>query len=229
MAKRKRSLAQHGVKRPLDRTDIVSMLVDAHTVSFSKSVNMKALKNVGLIPFTRAPIYREHIARTRDTPRAPGAVLDASKIQFHIDNGELANASAELCKQLGGNKFGTSNMWRYLANGSAGIAIAKAFNFHQEQEKAGQREAAERALMRKEDVQKAVRTAEVAVQKAAKKKAAAASRAKAKTDAAAKRKADKEAVAKKKAADQSAAAKKKPLITTLEVAHSFQTEHGEAD
>ena len=208
MSRRKGWLKKNGMERPLDRSDMVPMLIESHKVSFSKTVNNKALHNVGLMPFTRAPIYREHIARTEGTERPPQRVLNASKIKFHVDAGDLENASEELCKQLGGNKYGTSNMWRYLANGPEGIALGKAFKYHLDQKRQEKAEGAERVLMRKEDaLVKAVTKAEEAAKKL---EAKAAREAEKKED----KKAKDEAAAKKKMeADEKR--KKLPLAKQL--------------
>ena len=39
-----------------------------------------------------------------------------------------------------GNKFGTSNMWRYTATSAEGLAIAKAAKFHIDKRKREERE-----------------------------------------------------------------------------------------
>ena len=97
-------------------------------------------------------------------------------------------------------------MWRFLANGPSGIAIAKALKHHMDTKRDGKRAAAERALMKKED----------ALVKSIAKAAAAAARAAQKKDKE-DQKAALAAEAAKKAEEEAKALQKQPLIAQIKV------------
>ena len=61
-------LARAGYTRPLDNTDVPSILYDAWESSLgSNAVNQKSLENVGLgIKFNRAPMWREDVSQAFD-------------------------------------------------------------------------------------------------------------------------------------------------------------------
>ena len=52
---------------------------------------------------------------------------------------------------LMGNKWGTSNMWRYTATSPEGLALQKALKYHHQKALDAKLEAAQRSLMAKED------------------------------------------------------------------------------
>ena len=162
------------------------------------------MSNVGLKPFSRKPLFREHIMATKDMPRKLTRMLDPTKIRFYVDSGQLENASQELLKQLAGKKFGSGNYWRYLANGPEGLAIAKAYRNLQSMKLIEKAEAAERKLMKSEDAFS--KAYSVALAKAAK--------AQEKEEAKALKAAQKAAKEKKKREDQ----RKRPLVQRVQAA-----------
>jgi hypothetical protein len=126
---RKRQLSQHGMNRPLDRTDIPKMLEKAIPNSMGKNVNNAALKNIGLMPFNRAKLEDARVKKTRgeEPNEACKPHLSVNDIKYHVDAGQLEEASAKLLEQLGGKKFGSGKFWRYCSTkptGTCGVASA---------------------------------------------------------------------------------------------------------
>jgi hypothetical protein len=135
LAGRKLALGRFGLaKRPIDRTDIPEMFNKAVGPAFSHAANQRALDNVGLVPFSRAPLYRDHIMKTKDQPLAEACKLhlDGERIKFFVDAGKLEEASVELMTMLGGNKFSSGKMWKYAGTSDCGIAIRRAYAKHKE-------------------------------------------------------------------------------------------------
>eukprot|EP00937_MAST-01D_sp_MAST-1D-sp2_P003596 g3596.t1 len=179
MVQRQRWLDRHGMTRPLDRSDMVPLLEICAQQAFSMTVNNKALANVGLRPFSRKPMFREHVVATKGTEREGSRMLDVGAIKYHVDTGKLEEASKELLKQLAGKKFGSGNYWRHLANGPEGLALAKAYRNLQRMKLESKMEAAERRAMQKADAEakahvialkRAAKEEEKAAKKAAKEK-----------------------------------------------------------
>jgi hypothetical protein len=61
-SKYKKKIARGGLKRPLENGDIPKMLTLAWDQSLdSQAVNKRAASNIGLEPFTRAPLWCEDV------------------------------------------------------------------------------------------------------------------------------------------------------------------------
>ena len=124
-ANRQGWLSQHGVIRPLDRTDVPIMMAEAYQSGFSRRNQNSANNTVGLVPYSRRPKYEADIQATKDDVSVTDKCqLDIAKIQYFVDKDELEKGGEELARQLSGSKWGTGKMARYCSTDPAFLMVA---------------------------------------------------------------------------------------------------------
>jgi hypothetical protein len=134
---RKLALARFDMHRALDRTDLGEMLLHALPQACSRTVNVTAMEGVGLVPYTREPLFRDHIAQTKGKPLAEACKqhLDGERIKFLVQAEGLEAAGEELLKMLGGNKYSSGKLWNYAGTSEVGLAIRRAYSAITEKKK----------------------------------------------------------------------------------------------
>ena len=76
--------------------------------AFRPKVQKAALKMIGLVPFTMAPIFDSAIRHTVGTPDITARLQnDVDSIKMFVDDENMDAAGEELVKQLMGSKFST--------------------------------------------------------------------------------------------------------------------------
>jgi hypothetical protein len=144
---RSQFLRQHGITRPLDRTDVPRMLKSAYPRAFKPSNNLSALAATGLAPFTQRPKWDPDIMTTKGQPSCTEKKqLDVNKIKFHVDAGKMDDAGEEMAKQLAGSRFSTGKMIAYCATDAAFRLVARVSKERAEKNKAEKAAAHERSV-----------------------------------------------------------------------------------
>jgi hypothetical protein len=208
-------LASYGIKRELDRTDIPYLLAYFMPKAWSMVVNFAALKEVGLNPLDRAPLWQPDIMATKGSESAIVCKqLDVSQILYKLDQADIDGASEEMARQLCGSKWGTGKMMRYSATGEVFRRCAKLVAYTAQKKKEAATARTTAWLQKKKDtaakrVTDATEKEARSVASAAKKAAATVAAAAAKVAAAQKKAAAAAATAEKKAQKDEAAAEKK--------------------
>jgi len=207
-SQRKKEITRAGLKRPLENSDIPTMLGYAWDQSLgSLKVNQKAAANIGIEPFTRAPLWRDDVQKSKGDEQSARTLkhLDYEKIRFRGEEDLIPRtkdeATVEFMRQLGGNKFNSGVLWKYVLNSEEGIYVQElyAYSLELKQKKAAEEKEKKKLDKEQAAAAKALADAAAAKKKAADKKAAAEAREqKKKTEAADKKKAleaDKKAAA----------------------------------
>jgi len=129
-SQRKKEITRAGLKRPLENSDIPTMLGYAWDQSLgSLKVNQKAAANIGIEPFTRAPLWRDDVQKSKGDEQSARTLkhLDYEKIRFRGEEDLIPRtkdeATVEYMQQLGGNKFNSGVLWKYVLNNEEGIYI----------------------------------------------------------------------------------------------------------
>ena len=109
-------LDKHGCgdKRNLDRTDIPYLLSYAYRAAWTQRVSAGGLRTVGLVPFTRGPLWAADIQATKGSEaNIVCKQLDHAKIMWEVSHNGMAAASDMLMKELAGGAWSTGKMIRF--------------------------------------------------------------------------------------------------------------------